>query len=294
MTNYKNNLNYEVDKIIGDEHIFVKIRLNDKCRNGHEDFAITADIYSDKYWLIGCCCHDEILEAFPEFKIFVDLHLSDADGVPMHAVANGYYHLKNGFNNCKPDDDNFAKEYCKYYRMPKEKFDILKKAYSETHFSMCLKELNIQMLWKMQANEAIVYLEKLIGDKFTKFKSTATRSNLHFPGDEEIKAEKERIENGYYSAREIKKREKEKLNAKIKDLEDSHLATVKKLKIQLGIEKQLIKLGDRYRDNCIVYNHSKEIGINWRAYGESLTEKEIKYLKKKITPPKGWSWQLKK
>lgn len=37
--------------------------------------------------------HDEILQSFPQFADIVALHLSDIDGIPMHAEANGWYHL---------------------------------------------------------------------------------------------------------------------------------------------------------------------------------------------------------
>jgi hypothetical protein len=35
--------------------------------------------------------HDEIEAAFPQLAPLIRLHLSDADGVPMHAVQNGWY-----------------------------------------------------------------------------------------------------------------------------------------------------------------------------------------------------------
>lgn len=37
------------------------------------------------------CLHDEILKAWPDLADAVALHLSDEDGAPMHAAANGWY-----------------------------------------------------------------------------------------------------------------------------------------------------------------------------------------------------------
>lgn len=41
----------------------------------------------------GGCCHDEVLRIFPDLKIFINLHLSNIDGVPMHYIENGFYHF---------------------------------------------------------------------------------------------------------------------------------------------------------------------------------------------------------
>ena len=39
------------------------------------------------------CLHETILKAFPKFADLAALHLSDIDGVPMHAESNGWYNL---------------------------------------------------------------------------------------------------------------------------------------------------------------------------------------------------------
>jgi hypothetical protein len=44
----------------------------------------------------GGADHDAIRRAWPVLESIVAMHLSDADGVPMHALANGRYHLANG------------------------------------------------------------------------------------------------------------------------------------------------------------------------------------------------------
>lgn len=62
--------------------INVKILLADDCKNNICDWSITADIYEQRkdgrfVWCAGGCCHEEILKRFPQFKMFVDLHLSN-------------------------------------------------------------------------------------------------------------------------------------------------------------------------------------------------------------------------
>ena len=49
-TDTTNDLRFTVTKTVQSKHdglidIIVKIRLNDECRNGHEGFAITANLY---------------------------------------------------------------------------------------------------------------------------------------------------------------------------------------------------------------------------------------------------------
>ena len=39
----------------------------------------------------GGCMHEEVLRHFPHLKPLVDIHLSDDDGVPMHAYSNAGY-----------------------------------------------------------------------------------------------------------------------------------------------------------------------------------------------------------
>lgn len=41
----------------------------------------------------GGCDHEDILKHFPRFADLAALHLSDMDGAPMHAEANGWYSL---------------------------------------------------------------------------------------------------------------------------------------------------------------------------------------------------------
>lgn len=59
-------------------------------------FSLTGDIDRAHMGLLwvedrGGCIHEEILRHWPELKPLADLHLSDMDGVPMHAAANAWY-----------------------------------------------------------------------------------------------------------------------------------------------------------------------------------------------------------
>lgn len=66
--------------------ITATVRYDDQCGNGHNSFAITAEIRGP-----GCdaggCLHEEIAKAFPELAPLIKWHLVSSDG-PMHYLAN--------------------------------------------------------------------------------------------------------------------------------------------------------------------------------------------------------------
>lgn len=71
-----------------------KIEVGLRYIEGNHDayFSLTG-WYKGKGQDFGGCCHDEILAKRPDLKPFAELHLSDSDGVPMHAEADGWYQL---------------------------------------------------------------------------------------------------------------------------------------------------------------------------------------------------------
>lgn len=157
-----NNLKYSVTKKTSEGYLKVEIRLNDECKNGMEDFAITAELnkfesFSDNGFICGGCMHKDIVKEFPEFKIFVDLHLSDCNGLPMYAVANGNYHFENS-----------GKEVTKsYLRLNDEEYNKLVKLKTVEGL---IGSTDILSRWKKEANEAIQLLEEL-NDNKVKFES---------------------------------------------------------------------------------------------------------------------------
>ena len=74
----------------GKETVKVKVRYDDTCKNGHNSFGITADIYERGRDVGGGCCHDLIVKLMPEIEPLIKWHLTSTDG-PMHYVANSKY-----------------------------------------------------------------------------------------------------------------------------------------------------------------------------------------------------------
>jgi hypothetical protein len=92
-----------VEKIIRyaglDRLAVLNIRWDDACRNGHNSFAITLDIYSGKTIktrMIACGCqHDLVAQHFPAYRHLIRWHSVSSDE-PMHYVANTVYHAEQG------------------------------------------------------------------------------------------------------------------------------------------------------------------------------------------------------
>lgn len=72
--------------------IIVKVRFDDDCKNGHNTFSITGEIWnptrpSD---CESCgCIHDEITKHFPELAHLIKWHMVSTDG-PMHYLSAAY------------------------------------------------------------------------------------------------------------------------------------------------------------------------------------------------------------
>lgn len=68
------------------------VRYDDQCRNGHNTFSITGEIYLPRRpdGGGGGCLHDEISKAFPELAPLIKWHLCSSDG-PMHYLENTVY-----------------------------------------------------------------------------------------------------------------------------------------------------------------------------------------------------------
>jgi hypothetical protein len=290
-----NSLVFKTSKTTGQETIYISIRLDDKCGNGHQDFSITADVYehpkskASRYFAMGGCCHEEILKHFPEFKIFVDLHLCDYLGNPMYAVANGLYHLQNGFNNTKPDAPNFKEMFYSYYRITPEQYDVLSTSEDKAQYWLNLSQLQIPEQWKSQADKAIAILEELTQ---TKFVVDSQRTQLDKPTDEEIAESLTRMKEGYYTPLARKGREEKAKQDFINELEKDHYETISEMTTELNIKKQVFLIaGEKALGQTIFYKHKNKIAFNWMNYDDKLTPETIQTIKDNLILPVGVTYE---
>lgn len=210
---YRNNgiVYTEEHDLPKDMRLVIKISLNDDCKNGHQDFSITGTLYKDKIDIEGGCIHDTILKYRPEFKVFVDLHLSNYEGYPLYGVTNGYYFMENGFNDVPRNSPEFPKTFCNYYLIDEDKFKYLELASSEEEFKEILIALDCDLKWKEIANEAIKFLETLSNLKFI------PNSEKRFTvTEEERKLYKEKLQSGFFTVERKKQIERDRYIAKKK------------------------------------------------------------------------------
>ncbi len=283
-SNSSNRLQYTATKELSKGRILrVKIRLDDECKNGHQDFSVSGEMLiptrkrrnetldivrvGNKNYELTWPGHDDIIRFTPEFSLFVDLHLSDWRGAPLYAIENGYYHLK------KSGKDVVTK----YLRITDQEYDELSIAEDKLHFTMILINLGIPQRWQSEANTAIAKLEELTG---TKFINDSKKSQLVLPSKDELDTVRQRVNEGYYSAgaviaRNIDKqiREKNSLIEKLcKQASKQHDKIDRELKVKLFLANNDIPL-----DNFIYYTHTNTGKFNWHtsAYNKEITKEEF-------------------
>lgn len=73
--------------------LYVLIRFDDECNNGHNTFSITGTVREPgrRDIAAGGCLHDDIAKTFPELEKYIKWHLCSTDG-PMHYPGNALYH----------------------------------------------------------------------------------------------------------------------------------------------------------------------------------------------------------
>lgn len=275
MATKTNNLTYSTSKIVNGKNFNIKIRLNDKCNNGHEDFAITADVYEadkpkiDKYFIMGGCCHKEILKYFPKFKIFVDLHLSKYNGIPSSSIDNGFFHI----HTEKWEKSKFAE----YYRLPNDIVDKLYNAKEKELFAYIIYTECLS-IWKKQGDEAIKLLESLTEKEFEQ--KAISRYDEFAKYD--FKDIKKKIKKGYYSDENMNNRITQKIieaNAKLlNEYKEERAKKLNAINMEYDCLEWLCNYGISL-NNFIFHSHSKEACFNWKSFEPKLTIEQFEKLK---------------
>lgn len=294
-----NNLSYNVTKSYVENGITyqmdVRISLGDCCKNGVCDWSITADIYKKRrngryVFCSSGCCHDEILEYFPEFKRFVDLHLCNHYGQPMYPVENGFYHLKN----------SNKEKTINYLRITESEYNILRdSAEDEGYFKYLLYTLGIVDRWKQEGLKAIKQLEYLTGNTWENpYKPENERFVLKLT-DEERTLIENRIKDGYYTSEAIQARKDQKKREEYENKRNEIIADYEK-DIQKAENKKLVMLAildaGISSKNAIYYDFKNELTFNWNDYETKITQEQFDEFVKTVDKtklPKNITFKLK-
>ena len=277
-------------KDIDGNDLIINIRLNDECKNGHQDFSITADCYAkgkvhtDRNFLYGGCAHEEILKVRPDLKTFVGLHLSDCEGIPMYAVENGFYHLETGFTNTPKDSPKFKAEFCEYYRITPEQYDVLNTCKNQLQYALALQNLDILSQWKEEADKAIKVMEDWTGNEFV---NDSKKTQYHAPTPEQIKEEEEKQANGYYTEAAELDREQAKIKAILNDLKAECDKKINKINAEYLVKIEVLRVGGvAALKNCIYYDHTQQLAFNWKSY-DNISDELIQKVKDNGKFPEG-------
>ena len=279
----------------------IRIRLDDECRNGHEDFAITANIlelvedpsFRSKKWhdADGGACHEHIWALRPDLKPFVDLHLCTWEGIPMHCASNAFYWLAGyldlpyveyhgGSGNGGKSKEDCLRIFQEHVRCTDAELAELILCRSQDELRIAIEDLGIVERWKAEADAAIKQLEAWTGKTFV---SQATRGRWEPVTQQARELAAERKANGYYTPEAIAARDAEKqAAAKAKQratlIEDNRKAIHKR---EAELELKLFIL-DNFpaKLNCIYYSHTNTLSFNWTSTDKLVTQEEFAEISK--------------
>lgn len=303
-----NKLIHTIRKTVGKKDITIKISLDDDCRNGHNDFSITADIYTagkphtDRYFISGGCCHEEILKVMPELKIFVDLHLADVTGARMYAIDNGFYHLQGVIGTAEHNHTLTLSKFAEYMRITEQQAQYLcENAPDQQIFAYHLEKMGIVEQWKQEANKAIQILEEWTGNKFEDDSERLPKILLTPEEKQEVEI---KIASGYYTPASIKQRQNSSAEAKkqaaLSVIKESRDKAIKNENDEYNVKLAVLKLGYSL-DNFIYYNHTNTGSFNWHtsSYNKAITQEEFNHFLKLLEVydgelPEGIKFELSK
>jgi hypothetical protein len=280
-----NNLTYTFTHSTPKTRVTVKASLNDECKNGHSHFSLTcsAEELSRGRWVdsFGGCAHEEILKLLPdvpELRLLASVHLSESDGVPMHAFGNAFYWfcgmfadgLGNQYHGGSGRDGKSA-EKCReilanHLRATPAQIDALIAAQPRNAIEMQyrIEGLGLIEQWKAEADTLRKWLEEKTGNGYDypkerlSYKPTAT---------EEAQEMESLVLTGYYLPENVAKRDAEKKAAAKQESRDYELKeaanAIESIKKKLALSLCVIDSDNKAAKNVILYTHTNTIESNW-------------------------------
>lgn len=270
------SIKHQITVIKPTEKAVIRIQLADDCRNGHEHFSITADIYdkTPRGWREsgGGCCHEHILKLRPALAPFVVLHLSDQDGIPVHAIANGIYWIngaaavptKYGPDQTPAECARIAADHLR--ATPEEIATMVATVRTEAELSEWLETHGFRARWKAEAQAAIRQLEAWTGQTF---ESAATR-----PTWQPLTAE-EREAAATLAAIPPEVRDAQKAaamrEARKTAILERHTKETTDANNERDLALALLDVPEELANNVILYDHTATITANWKDFGRKWT-----------------------
>jgi hypothetical protein len=271
----------------GTERTVLKASLDDACRNGHADFSLTCDIYENGRDVGGGCAHEHILKVFkhsphaPMLAELAALHLSDADGVPMHATANAFYWFCGMFADGLGQEyhggsgqDGKSPEKCReiladHIRADAEQVKALADVcpMDALEMSYFLEKMGFRAKWKAEAYRVQEWLETVTGKRFA---FTATRETWPKLTPEQVATIETRRANGYHTpeqreARRLAKAEAARAKRRA-EIEKDYTAICDEARIDRAVSLALVDCNARGAENTIYYKHTRTISANWATH----------------------------
>lgn len=249
ITYTEHNAKYRM-KIVGGLHYIQS--------NGTPYFSLTAEIdrWAGNRWVddSGGACHDAILKHRPDFADLADLHLSDVDGYPMHALENAWYWAGGTeWNGEKRDNPPNARSLAEHLRIDYSDAQAIIDNIGQRTKQEFAAYLDTQTeRWRREAVECIAkYQLRICGD----------------PWDDKREPRKTFAEIAAADAINAKTAAQmaaERLAKKRQDIEDRTAATIRNAELQRVGGLWIIDHGLDF-DNSIFYNHTGRWCFGWRT-----------------------------
>lgn len=257
--------------------IIAKIELGDKLNTGVCSFKAMGEIYEkagNGRWkdYMGGCCHNNIVEHFPELSMYVKLHLCAHTGEPLFPIENGMYILE-----CRPK--KVAMNYLRINESEYDKLCVIAVAKDKLYFKYLLYRLGIVERWKDEADSAIKELERLTGNHWVN-PYTHQEHILAPISEEEAYILRERLSDGYYNDSAIQERIESAHAAVIAEREKKIIANyeskIAALKGEMKVKLEVVHSGIS-SSNFIYYTHTNTIVFNWMSGSDRVTKEEYEH-----------------